>query len=271
MPIEYRPIISPEEIELVADLHGPIWSTDDRDAIPAHLLTAIGHAGGLVLGAFDGDRAVGFVVGFLGIRDGMVLHWSHATGVLPEYQGRGIGSNLKWLQRQLVLAQGYDCIAWTYDPLQRGNASLNIRRLGCVCNRYHDNFYGTMHDGLNTGLPSDRFEVRWWLNHERVRLRQYTLPPPPDIANAHCVLSQVDDGSPGPIRWPVGAAHVLVEIPASINHLKETQPDKALRWRLQTRQVFTRLFAEGFVVTDFVSQEAGGQKRCWYLLASDCP
>jgi predicted GNAT superfamily acetyltransferase len=268
MTIQCRPIISAEEVEALVDLHGPIWSTDDREAIPAHILIAIQHAGGLVLGAFDGSRAVGFSVGFPGIRDGESLFWSHATGVLPEYQGQGIGLRLKWLQRRLVLERGYNCIAWTYDPLQRGNANLNIRLLGCECNLYHVNFYGTMRDELNMGLPSDRFEVRWWLESERVQQRQRGLPPAvPEIGHLFCALSKQADGGSGDVLWPSGVSQVLVEIPEEINGLRKEQPDLALRWRLQTREAFMGLFADGFSVADFVSQGQGGQKHCRYLLA----
>ncbi len=266
MTIQYRPIITPEEIEMMVDLHGPIWSADDRDAIPSHMLKAIQHAGGVLLGAFDQNRMIGFAVGFPGNRDGKHLHYSHVAGVLPAYQGRGIGKSLKWMQRQLVLDQGYDCMAWAFDPLQRGNANFNIRHLGCICNLYHVDFYGTMHDELNAGLPSDRFETRWWLTSERVCQRQKGLPPVPDVAAIHCVLSAQADQSPGEAVWGNNEQQLLVEIPDNLNQLKRTQPDVALQWRLKTRIVFTTLFAQGYTVVDFVSGIKNKHRRNWYVL-----
>jgi chorismate synthase len=41
---------------------------------------------------------------------------------------------------------------WTYDPLQLGNAHLNLRSLAAVGTRYHPDFYGPM-GGINGGLP----------------------------------------------------------------------------------------------------------------------
>ena len=82
------------------------------------------------------------------------------AGVLPAWQGQGLGLALKLAQRQAILEQGLtDWVTWTYDPLQRTNAVFNIHRLGAVCNTYKANWYGEMRDGLNAGTPSDRCQV----------------------------------------------------------------------------------------------------------------
>ena len=267
MTITYRSLETIKEIEETASIYGTIWSADEREIIPPHLLIAIQHAGGLLLGAFDNGQMIGATVSFVGIRGETLLHWSHITGVVPGYQGRGVGSGLKWLQRQLVLEQGLDCVAWTFDPLQRGNARFNIRRLGCVCNQYHVNIYGQLDDELNAGLPTDRFEVRWWLKSDRVQRRTHTLPPEPDTHNLHRTLRRLPDGSPGEILWPGGHEPTIVEIPDDINRLRNERLDVAMSWREHTRQVFTRLFAEGYTVVDFVSQNTDdGQPGYGYLL-----
>ncbi|HAJ38303.1 MAG TPA: hypothetical protein DCL15_21740, partial [Chloroflexi bacterium] len=94
------------------------------------------------------------------------------AGVLPAWQGRGIGVRLKLAQRDAILAQGMtDWVTWTYDPLFRVNAVLNIHRLGAVCNTYQRDWYGVMKDGLNAGVPSDRCQVDWWLTSAHVEGR----------------------------------------------------------------------------------------------------
>ena len=70
---------------------------------------------------------------------------------------------MKTYQREHVLRQGLDLITWTYNPLLARNAQLNIAKLGAVCTTYLPNLYGPMRDGLNAGLPSDRFQVDWWI------------------------------------------------------------------------------------------------------------
>ncbi len=274
MTLEYRPILHNHEVEQIVDLHGLIWDTNDRDAIPAHLMTAVIHAGGLLLGAWDGERPVGFSLAFPGLRENQLVLWSHATGILPEYQGRGIGSALKWLQRDHAIAQGFDCIRWTFDPLQRGNANFNIHRLGCVCNQYHNDFYGEITDGLNRGLPTDRFEVEWWLNSSRVQAYATRMIRKRDVglgSDDFVVLSTGEHGEPAQVAWPdAGCMRVLVEIPADINELRHSAVHTALNWRMTTREVFSELFAQGFVVTDIVRLARSGdwQYSAYVLEAS---
>jgi predicted GNAT superfamily acetyltransferase len=267
MSIQYRPIIADDEFEQAVDLHGRIWFTDDRDAIPNHMLRALQHAGGLLLGAFDDSIMVGFLVGFPAVRDQKLVHWSHATGVLPEYQGRGIGSKLKWYQREWALTNGYDRIAWTFDPLQSGNAKFNIHHLGCICNIYHVDFYGVINDGLNRGLPTDRFEVTWLLESNGVESRAGGGRITPTQASSHFALQCLADGRPGKIYWPHNQARTSVVVPADINHLRSVSPSVAMEWRMITRELFVELFSQGYSVVGFVpASHVAGIMQSSYLL-----
>ena len=243
-------------MEMVADLHKLVWSTDDRDIVPGHMLIAFQHAGGLVLGAFDGAQLVGFAVGFLGRHGNQWLLWSHEAGIHPAYQGRGIGARLKWLQREHALADGLNCIAWTFDPLQAGNAKFNVHYLGSTCNIYHENVYGVMQDQINVGLPSDRFETRWWLRQEHVTRRMAQPPALEAIDELQRSLGSLK-GFPQVAAEPVSQQRTLVEIPSDINHLKRTQPEMALAWRMATREVFKKLFGMGYTVTGFQRDRSG--------------
>ena len=51
---------------------------------------------------------IGFVYSLPGIKDGKPTQWSHMAGVLPEYQSRGLGFQLKLLQRERALNAGLD-------------------------------------------------------------------------------------------------------------------------------------------------------------------
>lgn len=266
MDIYCRPIIKSDEIERIVDLHGLIWFTDDRDAIPSHVLLALQHVGAVLLGAFADETPVGFSLAFPGKRNGQRLLWSHATGVLPAYQGRGIGKKLKLLQREIAIEEGYDCIGWTFDPLQAGNANFNIRQLGSVCNKYHIDFYGEVHDGLNNGLPTDRFETEWWLKDTRQR------PVIRDTSGFFAVWRK-SDGAPSTFQKPsTGQDIALVEIPHDINSIREQSLGSALSWRHATRNAFENLFALGFSVVDFVQTKPQDNKRTrhsYYVLLRD--
>ena len=188
MPATIRLLESAEDMTAVEELQRQVWPGSETDVVPAHLLVTAIHNGGLVFGAFMEERMVGFVFGFPGLEktpDGpRAKHCSHMMGIHPLYRDAGVGYALKRAQWQIVRKQGLNHITWTYDPLISRNAYLNIARLGAVCNTYLKLEYGEMRDGLNLGLPSDRFQVDWWVNTKRVRAPPEQTPAPAADAGA---------------------------------------------------------------------------------------
>ncbi len=171
-----RLLETPEDMTALEDLQRIVWPGSETDVVPAHLLITAIHNGGLAIGAFVEDEMVGFVFGFPGLEmlpDGPhPKHCSHMMGVHPDWRQSGLGFALKRAQWQMVRHSGVlTHITWTYDPMLSHNAYLNIAKLGAVCNTYRRSEYGDMRDGLNAGLPSDRFQVDWWLNTTRVERR----------------------------------------------------------------------------------------------------
>lgn len=285
---------SPDEMLAIEELQREIWPGSETEIVPGHLLVTAAHNGGLVIGAFlssDGgeseNKIIGFVFGFIGLYftpDGpRPKHCSHMLGVLPEHRDSGIGFALKRAQWQMVRHQGIDRITWTYDPLLSRNAHLNISRLGAVCNTYRRDAYGSMRDGLNAGLSSDRFEVDWWINTPRVQRRLSRRPRRQlDLAHflaagAHIVsparenlegwLEPASSLSPLPeIRGEGNAPILLVEIPSDFQALRQTNPELASAWRFHTRSLFEDLFQRGYLVTDFIFLP-GRQPRSYYALS----
>jgi predicted GNAT superfamily acetyltransferase len=257
-----------------------VWPGAELDVVPGHLLLTVAHNGGLVAGAFDGNRLIGFVFGFLGLDErwyaAKLKHCSHQLGVHPDYRSAGVGYALKHYQRQFVREQGLDLVTWTYDPLLSRNAQLNIAKLGAVCSTYRRNIYGELRDGLNAGLPTDRFLVDWWVASDRVERRvQGTDDRQPALAGllasgAFPVNPPGPDGVPMPPapegldRRPAGAP-VLLEIPADFLALKAADRTLATAWRLGTRAVFEALFASGLAVTDFVFEPAPRPRAAYVL------
>jgi predicted GNAT superfamily acetyltransferase len=283
-PIVIRALESPEEMLQAEELQRQVWGEGETDILPVHLLLAVSHHGGVVIGAFDGKELVGLVVGFLGadtespdrVAMARLEHYSHILGVLPEYRSRGIGYLLKVAQRQAVQAQGVRLITWTYDPLLSLNAQLNIRQLGAVCSRYVQDAYGEMRDALNVGQSSDRFVVDWWITSRRVTSRLAGARKPLDLAhflsagaekvNA-CSLNQQGFIYPSSdVEYPEGTL-ALVEIPADIQAIRKADPALAQAWREHTRDIFTHMFKHGYLVTDFVYLSGETYPRSYYLLA----
>ncbi|MGD8623401.1 MAG: GNAT family N-acetyltransferase [Anaerolineae bacterium] len=274
MNVAIRAIEAVDEYRACEEIQRRAWQMpDDLEVVPAHQLIAVTNAGGLLLGAFDGDRLVGFVYGFPGLTaQGKIRHYSHMMGVLPEYRRRSIGLQLKMAQRQAVLAQGIDLITWTYDPLESRNAHLNVARLGAVCRTYYRDLYGPLADDLNEGLPTDRFEVEWWIAGQRVIRRlegepQPALPEPAVWAN---VTQRTDVGWRAPGRLVLAEAQAEVvqfEIPADYQAIKAADPPLAMAWRLAARQIFETYFARGYAAVACYTWQAGDERRCAYALA----
>ena len=245
-------------------------------------MLTIAKNGGVALGAFAPDQLVGFVLGFLGTSNRYgaeapatvkLKHCSHQLGVLPNWQGRGVGYALKVAQREAVLNQGVRLITWTYDPLLSRNAYLNISKLGAVCNTYRRSEYGDMRDGLNAGLPSDRFQVDWWINTRRVERRLSKHPRRPlkldDFSKAelhplYAPHSQAGEWIRPPEHFsPLEGRLLLIEIPSDFNALKDADFPLARDWRFFSREILESAFVIGYIVTDFIFDDG----RSFYVLS----
>ncbi len=299
--VTLRNLQTPEEMSRVEDIQAIVWPGDERTIVPGNLMTAAIHHGGVAIGAFidspTGDHQtsgnnisevsnvsslIGFVFSFPGMDptpDGpRTLHISHMLAVLPEYRNLGIGFGLKRAQWQMVRSQGIDRIIWTFDPLLSRNAYLNIARLGGVCSTYRINYYGEMRDRLNAGLPSDRFEVDWWVNSRRVTTR-LSKTPRPTLDLAHFLAGGVEiilksslskDGNPVPqlhdnfkelTNTEPPPKMFLLEIPSDFQTLREKDSSLALDWRMKTRSCFQTLFRSGYLVTDLIHLVDAGEER----------
>src|SRR5688572_15927676 len=271
-----RLLESPEDMTSVEELQRVVWPGSETDVVPAHMLITATHNGGLVIGAFVDDQIIGFVFGFPGIEfipDGpRPKHCSHMMGIHPNHRDSGIGFALKRAQWQMVRHQGLDHITWTYDPLLSRNAYLNIAKLGAVCNTYRRSEYGDMRDGLNAGLPSDRFQVDWWVNTRRVERRLGKRPRRPlkleNFSKAQLQPLYIPHSSTsGMIRppehfSPLEGRLALAEIPSDFSALKDLDFSLARDWRFFSREVFETAFAAGYIVTDFIYD----QSRSFYVL-----
>lgn len=264
--LSIRPLHTWDEYLAAEELQRIVWQMPDwRDVVPANLLITAHKNGGILLGAFDPtSRLIGFVFSFPGWVEQhgqrILKQCSHMLAVLPEFQGQKIGEQLKFAQRQVALDQQIPLITWTYDPLLALNANLNLVRLGTIARQYIVNAYGEMTDALNAGLPSDRFQVEWWLDAPRVHVRTSAPPPRQEWdalirAGAQLIFQVQFDGRDLPriIHTHSPTSEILMlEIPVNLNAVKSADATLALDWRLQTRQAFQELFAVGYVAVDFV-------------------
>ena len=252
MSIVYRICTTNEEFETVQALEMTVWQVSAKDAITGHMMHVIHHVGGNIMGAFDGDRMIGMSVAAPTKYPGRL--WSHMAGVHPDYQGQGIGYQIKQVQREWAIDNGYTEMRWTFDPAMRQNANFNFHLLGATSNIYHRNFYGIMSDSINAGVPSDRFEAIWQLDSEKP---QHNIP-----ANISFLLRS-DNQQALITGKPVDDCHA-VACPYNFPAIKSDNLDLAIQWRQAMSDVLQSAFEAGYQVIDFVSNRE--EKSCHYVI-----
>jgi len=200
------------------------WATDAGTEITPNLLQAMVHSGAYLSGAFMENKIVGAAFAFPATNNGLHLH-SHMTAVLDHYRDQGVGYALKIDQWNWAKKQNYSHLSWTFDPLVRRNAKLNIVKLGGDISAYHPNFYGEMPDTLNAGDESDRLMVSWSTDIDEPKARQLVAHPKPD--------------------------DILIEIPEDIVAIRSKNQGESMKWRRQVREQFLVAFEKNGKVVGF--------------------
>ena len=200
------------------------WSMDAGTEITPNLLQAMVHSGSYLSGAFIGNKIVGAAFAFPATNGGLHLH-SHMTAVLPEFRDKGVGYALKIDQWKWAKKKNYSHLSWTFDPLVRRNAKLNIAKLGVDISAYFPNFYGDMPDALNAGDESDRLMVSWRTDIDAPKARELITKPE--------------------------TADILIEIPEDIVAIRSKNQNESMKWRRQVREQFLTAFEKNGKVVGF--------------------
>lgn len=269
----FRDLATVDEFAAVVDLERAIWGPDYRDVVPVPMFVVSAKRGGILIGAFDEGRLIGFVYSLPGVRDGRPTQWSHMLGIAPEHRQMGLGRHLKLLQRDRALALGVDLIEWTFDPMQAANAHLNFARLGAIVREYGVNVYGDSTSVLHRGSPTDRFVAEWWIRTPEVERRVSSSPQAPERAGEGGAVPVNELRLAGPwaecgrIDLVSDARRLQVEIPTGFTEMLRQAPERAMAWRLATRQIFRTYFARGYSAVDFLLDRRNN--RGAYLLSCD--
>jgi predicted GNAT superfamily acetyltransferase len=284
--ISIRSVLDVDDARQIEDVQRLTWQMGDLEILPGRFLHALKHNGACLLGAYDGDKVVGFVFGLLGTKEDLkgridevaaarLQMYSAIMGVLPEYQGLGLGYRLKLAQREFALRIGVRLVTWTFDPLESRNAYFNIGKLGVICHQYLRDFHGQL-GGINFGLPTDRFYVEWWVTSNRVKGKLSSDRGPLNLdayldggAELVNTAKVVDDYLLEPASDFIRSQKriLMVEIPADIQSIKQTDIALATAWRNHSRRLFEHYFEQNYLVTDFVRQSGdSGLNHSYYVL-----
>lgn len=227
-----------EEFHSCVELQREIWGEKDLEVEPSTMFVVAAHTGGQVLGAFDGNRLIGYTLAVVGLRDGVPYLHSHMTGVHGDYRDRGVGRMLKLLQRDEALSRGIRSILWTFDPLELRNAHFNLNRLGAICRKYLPNLYGITTSPLHRGLATDRLLVEWQLDSARV-------------------VAAIGNLSKDPTEAPA-----IIELPSEVERWQREDSAEIARVQARLREEFTKWFDKGYAA---VALRTGPGNRAYLL------
>lgn len=264
--ITIREIDEPAEMRTVEELQKEIWGIPDLDVVPLTQMVAAKEAGGVLIGAFDGETLVGFVYGFPSFERGEMAHHSHMLAVSPAYRNYDLGRRLKLAQREHVIAQGMGLISWTFDPLQSLNAHFNFGKLGVLADRYLPNFYGEDAASFLHQTGTDRLWVSWLVSSERVKakLNSVSYSVPSNIGPSVVQVETDDSSRRNDLAEGLAREHFGIEIPSNIDALPR---EIGLRWREDTRWAFTEALNAGYFVDAFVRETRGDKRIGKYILS----
>ncbi len=222
--IQVRELDNLQDQDFGRNIFDITWSMDAGTEITPNLLQAMVHSGSYLSGAFIDNKIVGAAFAFPATNGGLHLH-SHMTAVLPEYRDKGVGYALKIDQWNWAKKKNYSHLSWTFDPLVRRNAKLNIAKLGVDISAYFPNFYGEMPDALNAGDESDRLMVSWRTDVDAPKARE--------------LITKRETGD------------ILIEIPEDIVAIRSKNQSESMKWRRQVREQFTAAFEKNGKVVGF--------------------
>ncbi len=267
MTITIDQLIAREELGACADLQRAVLGDRARSVWFVSALTAVHLSGGLVLGARGSEvppagPLAGALVDLHANVDGYPARHTVFRGVHPSARHLGIAQALRATERRIHRESAVDLVLWSMDPLRSIEGHLAFNKLGAIATGYARNVYGEVHDHANTGLATDRLRVEWWIGSPRVESildRGHQAPHYRLGIHEMGILTETRILKSGvrmltPFNDTPRTEHVLVEIPADLDRIREIDPAAAREWRLQSRAAFELLFESGYVGTGFVHE-----------------
>lgn len=251
-----------EAVELPADQNAArevfdvVWPGEGTQVTP-NLLRAITYSGGYASVAVSDGVPIGAALGIVGLRHGVTLLHSHMAAVIETDRNRSIGTALKLHQRAWAMDHGFEVIAWTFDPLVRRNAKLNLVKLGTEVRGYEEDFYGEMLDAINAGDRSDRLYVWWELESSRAEAaatRNFEVLDAREL-RADGFEDVLVDVRGEPRIIDTDAHALLVAMPDDIVAIRNADQARALRWRMAMREVLQPRLSSSWVISGLTNDD----------------
>ena len=260
MTIAIRPLQSIEDFRSAVDLQQSILGEQASEIWRLPHLVDVQQSGGLLLGARATTHTTGpslnaILIDLLSTVEGYAARRTVAWAVRPQQRNRGIGTQLRLIERKALQQEAVDLVYWDTDPLNSAEIYVALNKLGGILTGYSCDTLGSFRDARAPGLATDRVRVEWWIDSPRVISildQGHGFPHQHVGLNEMVVLTKttlLPAGVRGIINQEqmVTAEHVLAEIPESLEDLQVRDHDAAIQWRLYSRRFMEQLFGLGYL------------------------
>jgi predicted GNAT superfamily acetyltransferase len=244
---EAGPVVAPVPPEYLVDcqeLDRVGFGFRDIDVRPAWSMYTVTLIGGLVIGAFDQNRLVGFLYAVPGYDGRQPFLYADGLVTLPDFRSRGIGRRLVAAFGETARQRGYPIARWNADTLGSHALYLYLSAGARIVGLHPE-----MYDQFQPYLGSDEVFIEW-------DLAAGDAPSDDRSGDPISVVVETNprrDGVRELSSWPRGPEDLAehgpppyeVELPWDIERLRSQAPDVAQAWRLGMRETTRSLLGEG--------------------------
>src|SRR2546425_10997550 len=107
-PVTYRDLHTLVEFAAVVALEHEFWGPGYDEVVPVPILAVTSHRGGILVGAFDGDRMIRFLYSLPGIKHNRPTQRAPMLRVPDAVRNDGVRRELKLLHHPLQAPTGLD-------------------------------------------------------------------------------------------------------------------------------------------------------------------
>jgi predicted GNAT superfamily acetyltransferase len=259
--LEIRELYTEDDIEQCIKLQEKIWGLDalgQMSPITMKALIAKHPALGFVTAAFLKDKMIALQIVLASVEPKTV--YGHMLGILEEYRSMHIGAHMQKHLFGVLQAHDIERMLWTYEPLEGRNANNYLDKSGGRVIQYLPDYYHVK-NVMSGGMPIDRFLAEIRLDDEYHKSGQTQRDPGMNFDDAMLTLPIASKNN-----MP-DAFKVLVEIPADLQQLKHENMEEAIRFRMDTREIFSEYINNrGYFSQYLYSGVQNGERRNYYLL-----
>jgi len=258
---EVRELKTDAEVDKCIDLQGEIWGLDELGRMsPLTLKSLIADEPkmAIILGGFLYDDMIAVHINLPTMEPYTV--YGHMFGIVKKYRNLNIGYFMMKNLYKILKQRHIKKMIWTYEPLEGRNANNYLNKSGACAVKYLQDYYHVVNE-MSDGMPIDRFMVE--VNFDDKFHSQKTFLREP--------LFTMEDALK---KIPIALAdflpetdEVLIEIPNDLQSLKNINMDQAIKFRLDTRKIFTEYINKRhFVAVYLYTGIIDGQRKNYYLV-----